>query len=108
MPQTSSPPNLTSPHTSPHPIPNRIPNHPQPSPAMAPCGHGYWVYLERGVDAVRRWKAFSAADQRRLEANAPLAEELVEEEEDEEGGWWGALGGITSGYVKIAIENDHL
>jgi len=53
---------------------------------MAPCGHGYWVYLERGVDAVRRWKAFSAADQRRLEANAPLAEELVEEEEDEEGG----------------------
>ncbi|CAL1155229.1 unnamed protein product [Cladocopium goreaui] len=30
---------------------------------------GYWVYLERGVDAVRRWKAFGAADQRRLEAN---------------------------------------
>jgi hypothetical protein len=48
---------------------------------------GYWVYLERGVDAVRRWKAFGAADQRRLEANAPLPEELVEEEEDDgEGG----------------------
>jgi hypothetical protein len=43
-----------------------------------------------------------------LEANAPLPEELVEEEEDDgEGGWWGALGGIPSGYVKIAIENDH-
>ena len=83
-----------------------IPNHPQPwRPAAV---DGYWVYLERGVDAVRRWKAFGAADQRRLEANAPLPEELVEEEEDdEEGGWWGALGGIPSGYVKIAIENDH-
>ena len=54
---------------------------------------GYRVYLERGVDAVRRWKAFGAADQRRLEATgAPVAEEdLVEE--DEEGEGMGSIGG---------------
>ena len=66
---------------------------------------GYWVYLERGVDAVRRWKAFGALDQRRLEAKlAPSAEELVEEEEDdEEGEGWGAWDGINQAIPHVVV-----
>ena len=63
-------------------------NHPTLQPQLhsswRAMADGYWVYLNRGVDAARRWTPFGERDQRQLEAQLSSTEVL--EDSDEGGG----------------------